>query len=45
MPDVAASAPLTRDRISPSRLELRKTRTLLILANSSPSEAKMLKKC
>lgn len=37
--DVAASAPLTRDRIKPSRLELRISRTLRILANSSPSNA------
>ena len=39
MPDVAASAPLTRDRINPSRLELRSTRTLWILDNSMPSLA------
>lgn len=36
---VAASAPLTLDRIKPSRFSLRKTRTFWILANSSPSEA------
>ena len=39
MPDVAASAPLTRDCINPSRLELRSTRTLWILDNSRPSLA------
>lgn len=36
---VAALAPFTRDRISPSRLALRITRTLDSLDSSSPSEA------
>lgn len=36
---VAASAPLTLDLISPSRLSFRTTRTFWILASSSPSSA------
>ena len=39
MPEVAASAPLTLDLIRPSRFGLRKTRTLWILPNSTPSDA------
>ena len=39
IPAVAASAPLTLDLMSPSRFELRNTRTLWILANSKPSLA------
>lgn len=35
------SAPLTRERTSPSRFSFRITRTLLIFANSDPSSAEM----
>ena len=44
MPEVAASAPLTLDLIRPSRFGLRKTRTLWILPNSTPSDAARKKK-
>ena len=39
MPDVAASAPFTRDLISPSRFSFLRTRTFWIAASSSPSAA------